>query len=136
MRSRPAESATGPIKEIPHRGRVTVWPQCALWPHIPGLGLSRPAWPTPQGRFSCTPHTGDAHCSQRKADLELPGAYRKPSGLHCIGHDAQTRQSESRRRPVRCLKSSRHFPLTQLVCYALLPVIYPFTSVEGRPDFR
>ena len=26
MRSRPAESVTGPMKKIPHRDRVTVWP--------------------------------------------------------------------------------------------------------------
>jgi len=30
----------------------------------------------------------------------------------------------------------RHFPLAQLVCHALLPAIYPFPSVDGRPDFR
>src|SRR5947209_12385201 len=36
VRSRPTEGATGPIKKIPHRGRVTVW----LSPSVPcGLGF-------------------------------------------------------------------------------------------------
>jgi hypothetical protein len=36
MRSRPAESATGPMKKMPHRGHVTVWPS----PSVPyGLGF-------------------------------------------------------------------------------------------------
>jgi hypothetical protein len=36
VRSWPAESATGPIKKIPYRGRVTVWPS----PSVPcGLGF-------------------------------------------------------------------------------------------------
>jgi hypothetical protein len=36
VRSRPAESATGLMKKIPHRGRVTVWPS----PNVPyGLGF-------------------------------------------------------------------------------------------------
>jgi hypothetical protein len=30
VRSRPAESATGPMKKIPHRGRVTVWPSLSV----------------------------------------------------------------------------------------------------------
>ena len=37
---------------------------------------------------------------------------------------------------VRYLKSSRHFPLAQLVCYTLFPAIYLFPPVDGRPDFR
>jgi hypothetical protein len=36
VRFRPAESATGPMKEMPHRGRVTVCPS----PSVPcGLGF-------------------------------------------------------------------------------------------------
>src|SRR3954469_2194033 len=36
VRSRLAESATGPMKKMPHRGRVTVWPS----PSVPcGLGF-------------------------------------------------------------------------------------------------
>jgi hypothetical protein len=36
VRSRPAETATGLMKKIPYRGRVTVWPS----PSVPcGLGF-------------------------------------------------------------------------------------------------
>jgi hypothetical protein len=36
VRSRPAENATGPMKKIPHRGCVMVWPS----PSVPcGLGF-------------------------------------------------------------------------------------------------
>jgi hypothetical protein len=61
--SRPAENATGPMKKIPHRGRVTVWPSpsvpCGLgfliWSRTFAVGLANAA-----RRFSCTAHIGDA----------------------------------------------------------------------------
>ena len=38
-------------------------------------------------------HCTRSPCSQRKAEFKLPEAYRKPSGLHCVGYDPLTRQS-------------------------------------------
>jgi hypothetical protein len=85
-------------------------PMCLMasdsWSRTFASGLANAA-----RRFSCTAHTGDVQliragssatnnttstrspCSRRKAEFKLPGAYRKPSDLHCIRYNAQTRQS-------------------------------------------
>jgi hypothetical protein len=47
--------------KLPHDGHChgLAVAQCALWPQVPGLQLSRSAWPTPMRRFSRLAHTGD-----------------------------------------------------------------------------
>jgi hypothetical protein len=123
MRSRPAESARGPMEKMPHRGRVTVWPSpsvpCGLgflvsnfrvWPRQrhEEVQLSSAHWwrPTDWGQDPQPPTMLPAHGRAEldlemyteplltaKAEFKLSKAYRKPSGLHCVRYGSQTCQS-------------------------------------------
>jgi hypothetical protein len=65
VRSRPAESATGLIKKIPHRGprHGLAEPRCILWPRIPGPRTFASGLANAVRRFSCIPLQAgiDAH---------------------------------------------------------------------------
>ena len=85
VRSRPAESATGPMKKIPHRGRVTVWPSSSVPCRLGFLISNFRVRPGQRREFSCTAHTGDAQLIRAGSSATNSAAGTRFTALQVVG---------------------------------------------------